>query len=59
MNLYKCSKAEVHRVLSKILRNAQAKIQRRKNKEIEEGKTGSSSNNEKNLTDISNLCNLC
>ena len=50
--MYKCSKTEVHRVFAKVLRNAPAKIQRKKNKEYEEGETGSRCNYEENLADI-------
>ena len=52
MKSYKCSKTEVHRVFAKVLRNAPAKIQRKKNKEYEEGETGSRCNYEENLADI-------
>ena len=50
--MYKCSKTEVHRVFAKVLRNAPAKIQRKKNKEDEESETGSRCDFEENLTDI-------
>ena len=52
MKSYKCSKREVHRVFAKVLRNAPAKIQRKKNKEYEEGETGSRCDYEENLADI-------
>ena len=52
MKLYKCSKTEVHRVFTKVLRNAPAKIQRKKSKEDEEGDTGGRCDYEENLTDI-------
>ena len=52
MKSYKCSKTEVHRVFAKVLRNAPAKIQRKKNKEDEESETGSRCDFEENLTDI-------
>ena len=38
MTSYKCSKTEVYRVFAKSLRNAQAKIQRKKTKKIKKGK---------------------
>ena len=59
MKSYKCSKREVHRVFAKVLRNAPAKIQRKKTKEDKEGETGGRCDYEENLTDIENLCNLC
>ena len=58
MRLYKCSETEVHRVLAKVLRNAPAKMQRKKKQTIateEEGKkskTGNRCDDEENLTDI-------
>ena len=52
MKSYKCSKTEVHRVFAKVLRNAPAKIQRKKTKEDEEGETGGRCDYEENLTDI-------
>ena len=52
MTSHKYSKAEMHRVLAKVLRNAAAKIQRKKNKEDEEGETASHCYDEENLTDI-------
>ena len=52
MKSYECSKTEVHRVLAKGLRNAPAKIQRKKNKEDGESETGSRCDFEENLTDI-------
>ena len=51
MKSHKCGKTEVHRVLVKVLKDAPAKIQRKK-KEDQEGKTGSRCNNEENLADI-------
>ena len=59
MKSYKRSKTEVHRVFVKVLRNAPAKIQRKKNKEDEEGETGGRCDYEENLTVLSNLCDLC
>ena len=52
MKSCKCSKAEVHRIFAKVLRNAPAKIQRKKNKEGEEGETGGRCDYEKSFTDI-------
>ena len=52
MTPHKYSKTEMHRVLAKVLRNAAAKIQRKKNKEDEEGETASHCYDEENLTDI-------
>ena len=52
MKSYKCSKTEVHRFFAKVLRNAAAKIQRKKNKEDEKGETGSRCDYQENLTDI-------
>ena len=52
MKSYKCSKREVHRVFAKVLRNAPAKIQRKKKKEDEEGETGGRCDHEENLTGI-------
>ena len=42
----------MHRVFAKVLRNAPAKMQRKKSKENEEGETGSRCQDEENLTDI-------
>ena len=52
MKSYKRSKTEVQRVFAKVLRNTPAKIQRKKPKEDEEGKTGGRCDYEENLTDI-------
>ena len=59
MKSYKCSKAEVQRVLANVLRNAPAKIQRKKTndrgreeKDDEESKTGSRRDDEENLIDL-------
>ena len=52
MKSYKCSKTEVHWVFAKVLRNAPAKIQRKKSKEDEEEETGGCCDYEENLTDI-------
>ena len=38
MKSYKCSKTEMYRVFAKVLRNAQAKIQRKKTKKMKKGK---------------------
>ena len=38
MKSYKCSKTEVHRVFAKVLRNAPAKIQRKKTKKMKKEK---------------------
>ena len=38
MKSYECSKTEVHRVLAKGLRNAPAKIQRKKTKKMKKAK---------------------
>ena len=58
MKSYKCSKAEMHRVLAKVLRNAPVKIQRKKTndrgreeEDDEESETGSRRDDEKNLAD--------
>ena len=59
MKSYKCSKAEVHRVLANVLRNAPAKIQRKKTNDRsreeedgEESETESRHDDEENLTDL-------
>ena len=59
MKSYKCSKAEVQRVLANVLRNAPAKIQRKKTndrgreeKDGKESKTGSRRDDEENLIDL-------
>ena len=58
MKSYKCSKAEMHRVLANVLRNAPVKIQRKKTndrgreeEDDEESETGSRRDDEKNLAD--------
>ena len=43
---------KLHRILTKVLRNSPAKIQRKKNKEDDEGETGSRCDYEENLTNI-------
>ena len=52
MKSNKCSKTEVHLIFAKVLRNAPAKIQRKKNKEDQEGETGGRCDYEENLIDI-------
>ena len=58
MKSYKCSKTEVHQVLTKGLRNTPAKIKRKKGndrdreEEDEDGETGIRCDNEEILTDI-------
>ena len=59
MKSYKCSKAEVHRVLANVLRNAPAKIQRKKTnnrgreeEDGEEREAGSRRDDEENLAEL-------
>ena len=59
MKSYKCSKAKVHWALANVLRNAPAKIQRKKTnatgreeEDDEEGETGSCRDNRENLTSV-------
>ena len=59
MKSYKCSKAEVQRVLPNVLRNAPAKIQWKKandrgreEQDDEESETGSCRDDKENLVDL-------
>lgn len=59
MKSYKCSKAEVHRVLANVLKNAPAKTKRKKTNDRsreeedgEESETESRHDDEENLTDL-------
>ena len=59
MTPHKYSKTEMHRVLAKVLRNAAAKIQRKKTKKMKKAKLQAIAMMRKTWQILSNLCNLC
>ena len=59
MKSYKCSKTEMYRVFAKVLRNAQAKIQRKKTKKMKKGKLETVATMRKTWQILCNLRHLC